>query len=67
MSEVVFCHALFAQLREGGLDLDGLAAPVLQQTGQNPLQTDRVTATREPAKKVTSFIMSLQPQATSTT
>ena len=64
LSEVVFCHAFFAQLREEGLDLDGLAASVLQQTGQNPLQTDRVTATRELAKKVTDFMVSLQPQAT---
>ena len=34
LSEVVFCHAFFAQLREEGLDLDGLAASALQQTGQ---------------------------------
>ena len=61
MSELVFCHALFAHLREEGLDLEGLAASVLQQTGDNPLQTDRVTATRELVKKITSFIVSLQP------
>ena len=64
LSEVVFCHAFFAQLREEGLDLDGLAASVLQQTRQNLLQTDRVTATRELANKVTDFMVSLQPQAT---
>ena len=58
MSKVVFCHALVAQLREEGLDLGGLAASVLQQTGQNPLQTDRVTATRKLAKKIASFIVS---------
>ena len=64
LSEVVFCHAFFAHLREESLDLDGLAASVLQQTGQNPLQTDRVTATPDLAKKVTDFMVSLQPQAT---
>ena len=64
LSEVVFCHAFFAQLREEGLDLDGRAASVLQQAGQNPMQTDRVTATGELAKKVTDFMVSLQPQAT---
>ena len=44
--------------------MDGLAASVLQQTGQNLLQTDRVPATRKLAKKVTDFMVSLQPQAT---
>ena len=39
---------------------------VLQQTGQNPLQTDRVTATRELAKKIAS-IVPLQPQASPAT
>ena len=60
----MFCHAFCAQLRQEGLDLDGLAASAQQQAGQNPMQTDRVTATRELAKKVADFMVSLQPQAT---
>ena len=39
LSEVVFCHAFFAQLREESLDLDGFTASVPQQAGQNPMQT----------------------------
>ena len=53
LSEVVFCRVW-----------DGLAASVLQQTGQNLPQTDRATAARELAEKVTDFMVSSQPQAT---
>ena len=65
MAEVVFCHSLFAKLREENVDLDELARVVhggqTSSSGSN-LSDARVQATQTLATKVVDFMSGLYPQ-----
>ena len=65
MAEVVFCHSLFAKLREENVDLDELARVVhggqTSSSGSN-LSDARVQATQTLATKAVDFMSGLYPQ-----
>ena len=65
MAEVVFCHSLFAKLREADVDLDDLARAVhggqTSESGSN-LSDARVQATQMLTTKVVDFMLGLYPQ-----
>ena len=55
MAEVVFCHSLFAKLREEAIDLHELAMMVSgagNNTGHNPTNDSKVQASQDLAGKV---------------